>query len=236
MRRIAVSLVAAAALGGTAIQTASAADLRTVPVKAPPPAVVAVYDWSGCYVGFFGGYKTGRVHHAIAGLDDFSRYNLRGGVVGGDLGCNFQRGALVYGIEGDIAWLGATGNGNPPNPAFTLNARERWLATLRGRLGFAMNQWLFYATGGVAFSSLRVTETAPNGTSMQDSQSSVGWVVGLGTEYALNQNWRLKAEYLYADFGNETFFNGVTACTGCTTPQQIEWHNHILKFGVNYRF
>jgi outer membrane immunogenic protein len=230
--KIVSSLVVAFSLG--VVQAASAADM---PVKAPMAA--PVYNWGGCYVGGFAGYKTGKVHHATAATPDFADYNAKGGLGGLDVGCNYQTGIFVLGVEGDIAWLGVKGDGNAPNPAFTLQAKETWLGTLRARAGVAFDRWLPYVTGGFALANWKQSETAPAGAAvltMEQSKVLSGLVIGGGLEYAVTNNWLMKGEFLYINYGTNSFFDPATACTGCSAPQDIKHNNYIYKIGVNYKF
>ena len=93
---------------------------------------------------------------------------------GGTAGCQYQWvgpwGVWVVGIEGDGGPFDKQGQANdqfPFNPQFVNQTNERWIATLRGRLGYAVDKWLFYATGGVAWAN--VEETAWDGCSVNAS-------------------------------------------------------------------
>ncbi len=78
-------------------------------------------------------------------------YNVSGGQVGGTVGYNFQTGAWVLGVEGDVDWSSVKGSTACPNAAFTCSTENSWLSTVRGRLGYAAGPALFYVTGGGAF-------------------------------------------------------------------------------------
>ena len=120
-------------LGSTA---GSAADL---PMKAAP-VPVAIYDWTGFYIGVAGGGSLGTSTHidAATGLGDTVGYNVKGGLVGGTLGYNWQVSSVVFGFEGDASWVGEYGSnfddGLAGNPAFTSYTKETWVATARGLL------------------------------------------------------------------------------------------------------
>ena len=91
-------------------------------------------------------------------------YRVGGILGGGTAGCQYQAGAWVFGIEGDGGPAKIEGQANdllPFNPQYVNQTDERWFATLRGRIGYAVDKWLFYATGGVAWA--RVDERAWNG-------------------------------------------------------------------------
>jgi outer membrane immunogenic protein len=117
-----------------------------------------------------------------------------------------------------------------------------WFATLRGRVGAVVaDTWLLYVTGGVAVgrfdysvnSTATVTTRAGSATASVFNEEGInraGGVVGAGIEKAIDAHWRVKAEYLYMDFGSRTFLNG----TGFTT--NIRLHDNIARVGFNYRF
>ena len=149
-KNIILGAVAALVLGTTA---AAAADLP-MKTKAPPP--VAIYDWTGFYIGVEGGGSLGTSDHVdrVTGASDANGYNVKGGLAGGTLGYNWQMSSFVVGFEGDASWVGEYGS-NPDigpvgNPAFTSFTKETWMATARARFGYAVNNLLFYGTGGYA--------------------------------------------------------------------------------------
>jgi outer membrane immunogenic protein len=142
---------------------------------------------------------------------------------GGQVGYNWQAGAAVFGVEADIEAfrLRASTTGTfpfpstlpggplgPPTAFFspTSSASTDWLFTGRGRIGWANDHWLLYATGGVAVTNLSVNQTivqlAPFVFNASSSDTRVGWTVGAGFEYMFAKNWSVKGEYLYLDFGS----------------------------------
>jgi outer membrane immunogenic protein len=159
------SVAVIALLLTTAVTPATAAGAKLA-TKAPPPAPLygaPSTDWSGFYLGINGGDGWGK--------DGGSRSS--GGMAGGTIGYNVQTGPTVYGIEADLDWSGADG--------------QKYLSTVRGRLGYASGQLLPYLTGGLAF----------------DNASGIGnpgWTLGGGVEYRLSQVLSVKAEYLYVAF------------------------------------
>jgi len=177
---------------------------------------------------------------------------------GGQAGYNWQTGAAVFGVEADIEAfrLRASTTGTfpfpstlpggalgPPTTFFTptSSASTDWLFTGRGRLGWANDHWLLYATGGVAVTNLSVNQTIavlpPFVFNAATSDTRVGWTVGAGFEYMLASNWSVKGEYLYLDFGN---LNGVGVLTpafaGFTYANSTHLTANIARVGVNYHF
>lgn len=215
---------------------AAAAQAADMPVKAPPVAVAAVYSWTGCYIGASGGGAWGRSRHVRTdGVPMTNRFDVDGWIVGGTVGCNLQNGAIVFGVEGDWSWTNKKGDTFLVPPFATtigVETKEKWLATGRGRLGWAHGQWLFFATGGVAAADVSVTEFNPVGTS-SESKTRWGWTVGGGIEAALSSNWSAKAEYLYVKFDDDKRYFTVSLCCA---ERRTELNNHIARVGLNYRF
>jgi outer membrane immunogenic protein len=238
---ILVSASTAIALLTTSL-VARAADL---PARAyvPPPVVTQVYNWTGFYVGVNGGYGWGTQDPLTLFSNRFDRssFNISGGMFGGTIGAQIQQGYVVLGIEGDLDWANIKGStiSTPtigglilPGLPITLNvaANTSAVGTARIRAGVAMNNWLFYATGGAAF----VKESA-NGTSIAGvacgtlgvfpncaaSAWRPGLAAGLGAEWGFTQNWSLKMEYLYI------------AVVGSGASMD---HVNTVRAGINYRF
>ena len=79
-------------------------------------------------------------------------------------------------------------------------SQYRWLGSVRGRLGYAFDNWLLFGTGGWAFTNIRHTNDFGAGDSFDNNRS--GWTVGGGIEYALTPNWTTRLDYRYFDFGS----------------------------------
>jgi len=252
-----------------------------IPQTAPPPAPAPVYappafTWTGFYGGFNVGYawrrdtmnilvpgqNIGANAAALAGAVGNNSFNTNSFTAGLTAGMNSQWNNLVVGVEGDINWMGGRGRG--ASPIATLGgesavafdrARSNWLATLRGRFGFAFDRTMIYATGGLAFSDLKRSRNLdwtfadgcpPTGVgAFQRCHSgsvstSVGGAVGGGVEHAFTDNWTMKAEYLYVRFPDKTFttFNAGPGFAGAPQPlvHTAKNRNHIFRVGVNYLF
>lgn len=233
-----------------------AADL---PIKAATP-VVPIYNWSGFYAGLSAGGSIGSSDHIdqATGLSDAGGYNVKGGIAGGTLGYNWQFGSFVFGFEGDASWVGEVGsnldigpnglafaaatgappiNGAPPlggapQPQFSSFTKETWLATARLRFGYAVNNLLFYGTGGYAAAGADsgIYDTAHN---LLDSSSSTrnGWTAGGGIEWGFAPNWSTKFEVLYMKFDTVAFNTAFAE-----GPRNVPLTDTVARFGVNYRF
>jgi outer membrane immunogenic protein len=206
-----------ASLAATAafVAFAPAAFAADMPVaQAPVEAMVvdqASFDWSGFYIGAFGGYGFGETDDAGLGVSD-----IEGALAGGTVGYNHQMGQWVVGIEADGAWSGI--DNEDDNLAY--DASIDWLSTVRGRVGFAFENFLVYGTGGAA-----IGEVSTEVLGVEDSDTRVGWAAGGGVEAALTDNISIKGEYLYVDLGDEEL-NGA----------DVDINAHTIRGGINYRF
>jgi outer membrane immunogenic protein len=228
---------------------AMAADM---PLKAPPPVVL--YSWTGCYVGGHVGGKAsnaevnyGAVNRAIAppavaGAPATGRINMSGALAGAQIGCQYQfAGGWLIGIEGDGSWTQSDGQGvETAFPAFRVQTTERWLATARGRLGYAWDKWMFYVTGGGAWAGLETKNWqatfVPAGIGPAAIQQNTlnGWTVGVGAEYALGYGWSIKGEYLYMEFASSTYFTPTNPVA--LAEFNVKLRQSVARFGMNYKF
>lgn len=147
------------------------------------------------------------------------RFNTSGFTGGAQAGYNWQSGAFVAGIETDINYFRSAGSGTRTVPIVSgivlggvpgtvtvgENFSTNWLFTLRGRAGWAVNNWLFYGTGGLAVSDLRsgwtFHETSfGNVAAGSVSDTKAGWTVGAGVETKFAGGWSLGLEYLFVRF------------------------------------
>jgi outer membrane immunogenic protein len=200
---------------------ASAADM---PVKAYRP-VVAYYNWTGFYAGINAGYGLASSHWSAPA----ESMKPKGFLAGGTLGYNWQAGSLVYGIEGDFDWADVKGSTSCPGgrlAVLTCETKENWLATFRGRIGYAFDRWLPYITGGGAYGNVKAS-IDPGISSV--SKSELGWTIGAGLEYAFLGNWTAKVEYLYVDLGS---FNAGVA----PAVNNVSFKENIVRAGLNYKF
>jgi outer membrane immunogenic protein len=217
------SVISLAGLGA-----ASAADMA---VKARP-VVVPIYNWTGCYIGLSGGGKgigtndvvriPATVPTAASSLD-LGRGESETWLAGGQVGCNYQTGNWVFGVEVDgHAQRWGTSNliaGALP-PLFVtgdlFELRSDWQASARGRVGYAMDRTLFYVSGGAAFTQVRAySNWIPvgvfPGTIAYDSKTLVGGTIGVGVEHAVTDNFTLGLEGRYSYYGNQRFNAGPVA-------------------------
>jgi outer membrane immunogenic protein len=235
-KNVVLGAIAALVLGTAA---AAAADLP-MKTKAPPP--IAIYDWTGFYIGVSGGGSLGQSTHIdqATGLGDTIGYNVKGGLVGGTVGYNWQVSSVVFGFEGDASWVGEYGSniddGLAGNPAFTSFTKETWLGTARGRLGYAVNNLLFYGTGGYAVAGVTAGVKDSATAVLYDSSSSTrnGWTAGGGLEWGFLPNWSAKFEWLYMKFESKPLIT-VNLGPGFNRSS-VPLDDNVVRAGINYRF
>ena len=243
------------------------------PVETPPPAI---YNWSGFYTGLnagaaWGSYDPqtatnsdkGKIDAASAAvINSFGNQSIKplgfGG--GAQAGYNWQVGNWVAGIEGDFSYLHLSGAATtfvpfaPPSistAVISAYGNANWVATVRPRIGWAVNNWLLYATGGVAVTNFKddfaltgvdppPPNPLPNGSFYQQSSHlnniPLGYAVGGGVEAAINERWSVKAEYLYVDFGRSTATQTATNVPVLMPTQSADLKVNLARVGLNYRW
>lgn len=248
------------------IRAAKAADL---PMNMPSKAAAApVFNWTGCYVGAnVGGGASGSVFSpavdpgthllgpdpAVVAGNGINSHGEDGLLAGGQVGCNYQSGLLVAGLEGDFDYFHSNpwftnntltlSDGMTPF-AITQSATTNYLATIRPRIGIAADRNLAYLTAGVAFTRVSYLESysdggAPAGAgTAAASKSLVGWVAGAGWEYAMTDHWIFRTEYLYAGFSKVNAVGVITDAGGGanTLRGSSDLTIQVLRAGVNYKF
>jgi outer membrane immunogenic protein len=188
-------------------------------VPPPPP-----FSWTGFYIGGNIGYG-----FASGTLDAFgatSSENLTGVIGGVQAGANYQMGPAVFGIEADFDGSGQS----ITTTVFGITEADKipWFGTLRGRLGFAVDRFLVYGTGGVGWGEFNSNISAPGFGAISLSQSHAALAAGAGLEVGITNNVTARIEYLYLDTGN---FN-LTALPGFSARLQ----DSIVRAGVNLKF
>jgi outer membrane immunogenic protein len=229
MKKLFLASAALLALSGAA----SAADMAAAPAytKAPPPMDPG-YNWTGFYIGAMGGYGWSDHTRITVGGVTFTGTgsDINGGFGGGTIGYNWQMGQAVFGLEAD----GAAADITDSSTALGVTLRERIDAfgSVTGRIGYTWGPTLLYAKGGYAWADNEISAAAVGvGTFFSESHIHSGWTIGGGLEYMFAPNWSAKAEYMYADYGNETYLGGFV-------PGGVGFGGafHTVKAGVNYHF
>ncbi len=230
---------------------AAAADLA-YKVKAPAALPSALYDWTGFYAGVSTGYAFGNSNWAASGSSgtDHGSLNLSQGYDGSNQGGSWFNGLqigynrmlanrVVIGVEADAnasSFANYSGNrigNNIPVLGGAASYSDNVFAsgTVRGRIGYAPGNWLFYATGGFAWSHEQYVLTDNAGTTNSAFQQRVGWAAGVGVEGPLIPHWTVRAEYLYTDYGNRNINFGSFGEQFTSNLAEQE-----IRVGVNYHF
>ncbi|HSO47478.1 MAG TPA: outer membrane beta-barrel protein [Rhizobiaceae bacterium] len=226
---------------GFSVSIGHAADM--IPVE----PVVSAPGWSGCYAGVHAGYGHGQTAGLHDGDDssdfnDLGDLNPEGWLGGGQVGCNWQMDSLVFGVEGDITATSlddSMPHNDQPDEDF-LEAEVDWLASLRGRMGFASGSFLVYGTGGVAWARHSLTDTDDSSTP-PPSPSSIeftdhGWVAGAGVEYMMANNWIFRGEYLHYGFSETHSFGSSDLPDGDEGDSYSLEDVDVIRVGLSYKF
>jgi outer membrane immunogenic protein len=145
-----------------------------------------------------------------------------------------------------------------PSHTEHVDVTQHWFATARVRAGFTpWERVLIYATGGVAWANYQSNTAVAFATSPaflapydgavhtgSASTNQLGWVAGGGIEWALTNNWSVKAEYLYLRFDGFNYSSPLTAAAPSATPfapgyawnTSVSLREQVARVGVNYKF
>jgi outer membrane immunogenic protein len=193
MKTFKSALLAAALFIGTAA-AANAADIYQGPsMKEPPQPYLPPLVWNGFYIGANVGGAFANNNHSFFfdGVKRWDDNRDNSTWIGGfQVGYNWQRSSdWVFGLEGDVDFAD----------------HIDYLASIRGRLGYASGNALFYGTGGVAFIGLNNDFRFNDGSNdfrFSNNNNATGWVAGGGIEYKLRTNMSLGVEGLFYNFND----------------------------------
>jgi len=241
MKKLILGCVALAAMiSGSAM----AADM---PVKAaynPPPAVAA-YDWSGFYLGAHLGYdwenfNGDSIHTDTGALGSIFSKRFTNVFAGFQGGYNYVVASnILLGVEADVSRNNAGAWGLGVNDGSFGQGVLDWSGTVRGRLGYAVNNWLFYGTGGFAWSEVNLTRVqisafnpgAPPATVETASATRTGWTAGAGIEVGVLSNLTVRAEYRHTEYDS---FN--VAFPLSSRAWFLSSRSEEVLLGANYKF
>jgi outer membrane immunogenic protein len=180
--------------------SASAGDLPQRYNYNKPQVYQNLFNWSGFYAGVHGGL----------GWGDSTLGSTSGHALGAQIGYNYQLvSGMVFGVETDISLTGID------NAAFS----NDYIGTVRGRIGYAFDRILLYATGGFAYAGGEFGGVV--------DRTHYGYALGVGMEGMITPNVSVRLEYLYTDFSTRSYL----PLTG-----GIGFDTSVLRAGVNYRF
>lgn len=214
--------------------TPASAVLSARNAMAAVPGSVTPYSWTGCYIGA----QAGAGVTFAAGADDLGsgRHGV-GGLAGGQVGCNFQTGMLVLGIEGDGVWSGMSATHtffNGTRAISSITDKNLWDFDIAARFGVAFDRVLVYGKAGWAWGRFSFDFQDPPSFSSSGAKTLDGLLMGMGVEYAFLPNWTTKFEYDYIGFNAK----GVRFVenSGFSSMESVSAAKHLFKVGVNYKF
>ncbi|MGH6739894.1 MAG: outer membrane protein, partial [Bradyrhizobium sp.] len=224
---------ASAGLGLGMLALADPALAADLPLKAP--ALRAVYDWTGFYIGGhfgYGGGSFGPNTNPLPLEGVFLPHSVTGVIGGYQVGYNRQlSNNFVLGVEADATFPAPVDQAAmgrlPPTP---YNTSIDYIGTARGRIGYAFGPWMPYVTGGFAWGHPNIAFNDGSGATVRHYQ--FGWTAGLGLEFAVSGNWSAKLEYEYVDLTRHRYDLSNFLLPGVAVDPRI----HLLKFGLNYHF
>jgi outer membrane immunogenic protein len=226
MKRLLLASTMLCAMGGVAFSADAVVEEAVVEV---PPA----FSWTGGYIGGQVGYLWGEGDF-ISEDGTTAEVEPDGWLGGIYVGYNYQLdNNLVIGGDADFAWTGAddraTAFDDGGTPIGSVDSELEWEGAVRLRLGYAVDRFLPYIAGGVAFAQLSAEAIDDSGSLGSDDDTGVGWTLGAGVEYAFTDNLVGRAEYRYTDFGDFDFaISNFTATSDLTTND--------VRLGIAYKF
>jgi outer membrane immunogenic protein len=217
--------------------SALAADLDMEVVPPPPPPIEelrpATYDWTGGYVGALVGSSCidgSLVDNDLGGAPpapvqwEMSGCGFKGGVL---VGYNHQFDNWVIGMEADWSKTNDVVENTDPGADFTFGLNHE--VTMRGRVGYAADDTLFFLTGGAAWAQGNldgIIAAAPDNI----KGKHLGWTIGGGVEHAFTDQFRLKLDYLYTQYKGETY------SAACCNVDIKDFSNHEVRLGAIWAF
>ena len=264
MRRFAAAFLAMAMLGVLPGRS-GAADM---PIKAP--SILPPLSWTGFYIGANGGYGWGHQNVNIAGTPPFDAFvgsaidpviaaNPNGFLGGLQAGYNYQFNSVLLGVESDLDWSDIQKKQTDNRTAagfgttlFTTSGEQKldMFGTVRGRLGWALDNWLVYATGGLAYGHASLSTVtgsttsdpfcSPFGfsdcTSGSSSKMLTGSVWGGGVEWNFTGKWSARVEYLFYNLGSISFTSANALNPVNPYHSSVDFRGNIARVGLNYSF
>ncbi len=210
-------------------------------------------NWSGGYLGAHAGYGWGRSHDVNNPQADEQKPS--GGFGGLQAGYNWQLdNNLVLGTEADISFGSIKKNWGGANEYDPYYGSDKLgtNGTVRARIGYAINHILPYITGGFAWGqtkySLGCNSDRVGGNTIggctkvgafedRSQETATGWTAGAGLEYAVNDNWSIKGEYLYKDFGETAIrLTDINYPTSDVNNRRFKTTINEIRLGINYKF
>lgn len=206
--------------------------------EAPPP--IPLFTWGGFYLGGQIGYAWGHDNGQLGNFGPLgpvtvpvavasSSTNPNGVLGGAHIGYNWQINQWVLGLEGDVDGADLR-QGIQPLPYASATTNLFLQGAILGRVGYSFDHILVYATGGGAFGAIHNTYDVTGFPASYRTTRS-GWTVGGGVEYAINDNWLVRAEYRHTDYG---FFYDSPIIYFLNDTHH--WTTNQVQAGLSYKF
>jgi outer membrane immunogenic protein len=247
-----------------AVAGVGASNAADIPQPVYKAATIVAQNWSGFYAGIHAGYAWGSGNTdigivdpagiaqlaAAAGVFPVNYQFRREGVLGGgQIGFNRQFGQWVWGAEADFSGIDLNGSKTvlvPPVGLFsdlsTVSQNMDWFGTVRLRAGYAVGDWLFYGTGGLAYGHVKYSYTQTNvpfggpvNIATSDSKVEFGWAAGGGIEHAWGP-WTARVEYLYFDLSSRELSAVHNLAPTVFFLPKFDNRGSIVRVGFNRKF
>ncbi len=191
------------------------------------------FNWSGFYAGANLGGGVGRESFSatMPGLMTTTSDEIKGFVGGGQGGFNWQFGPWVAGVEGDLQFAHQQNSVIVSGIQF-INSMT-YFSTLRGRFGYALDEWLFYVTAGGGYAGYQATYNLAGLGGFSETQGLPLLAVGAGIETQVWDRWTGRLEYLYLDSSS---VSNTLAIPGGTLAVSKTLHDNVIRTGLNYHF
>ncbi len=229
-----------------AVVAASGANAADLVQQDYAPAATTImapsFSWSGAYIGGQVGYGFGKSKFKenpdptdpdTLGSGSLKPNGFLGGVYAGynfDVGNN-----VILGADGDFNYGNLKKSHSEFDPdleeKISLESKLQWSGAVRGRVGYAIDRFMPYIAGGVAFGNVK-TSLRSGDDSYSSSKTMTGWTIGTGLDYAATDNVILRLEYRYTDFGKKNFYAGSDDTIGISN----KFTTNDIRLGVAYKF
>lgn len=250
--RAPVSLIAAGAMLAMNVPNAIASDTNRALLLTNASHIqpAPLYNWTGFYIGGNVGYGWDNIDDTTSSLTgDFPQSAIsskaNGVFGGGQIGYNYMFNPnFLVGFEADLDTAHLSGSHSEciqPSRCAQTDFKIGWFGTVRSRLGYVQDNWLFFATGGAAWVNKSTTRTltaainpAAVGQSNTASETDAGWAAGGGIEYGFAPRWSVKLEYRYIQVGRGLDF--IYTVSAANVHIDSTDHINTVRIGLDYRF
>ena len=228
---------------------ASAADLAARPYTKAPAPIVAVYDWSGFYIGVNGGggsshkcwdIVTNVLGQPVAPPTSEGCHDATGAVAGGQAGYRWQSASWVFGVEAQGDWANLRGSNSPTLLQGAVGGDRTKIDAIgifTGQVGYAWNNVLLYVKGGAIGVSDKYEGYFVATGVVFDRASETRWggAVGAGLDFGITPNVVLGVDYVHGFMGSRdlvfTAINGIFSRT-----DRINQDIDVATVRLSYKF